>query len=155
MVSEFSGILCVDGVYQDQLALLLAVDPAAPDGDRLVGYQLVHGDVSSADVERFLTHLKDVGIAPADVVTDGSALYPSVLAKVWADAAHQLCLFHETRHITNAVMKVINQVRKALPTAPPTAGARGGGVLRDHPPNADPDDAATQRWYWRQLQRRE
>ena len=28
VVEEFSGILCVDEVYQDKLALLLAVDPA-------------------------------------------------------------------------------------------------------------------------------
>ena len=37
VVEEFSGILCVDEAYQDKLALLLAVDPAAPEGDRLVG----------------------------------------------------------------------------------------------------------------------
>jgi len=36
VVANFSGILCVDEVYQGELALLLAVDPAAPDGDRLV-----------------------------------------------------------------------------------------------------------------------
>jgi len=35
VVEEFSGILCVDEVYQDKLALLLAVDPALPEGDRL------------------------------------------------------------------------------------------------------------------------
>ena len=34
VVNEFSEILCVDEVYQDRLALLLAVDPTAPDGDR-------------------------------------------------------------------------------------------------------------------------
>ena len=34
VVANFSGILCVDEVYQGELALLLAVDPAAPDGDR-------------------------------------------------------------------------------------------------------------------------
>ena len=28
VVEEFSGVLCVDEVYQDRLALLLAVDPA-------------------------------------------------------------------------------------------------------------------------------
>lgn len=39
VVESFSGVLCVDEVYQDQLALLLAVDPGAPEGDRLVGYQ--------------------------------------------------------------------------------------------------------------------
>jgi hypothetical protein len=41
VVANFSGILCVDEVYQGNLALLLAVDPAAPDGDRRVGYTLV------------------------------------------------------------------------------------------------------------------
>src|SRR5690242_4802815 len=41
VVANFSGVLCVDEVYQGDLALLLAVDPAAPDGDRLVGYTLL------------------------------------------------------------------------------------------------------------------
>src|SRR3712207_9541887 len=52
VVSEFSGILCVDEVYQGHLALLLAVDPAASDGDRLVGYQLVDGHVDATTVEQ-------------------------------------------------------------------------------------------------------
>ena len=38
VVQAFSGVLCVDEVYQGQLAFLFAVDPAAPDGDRLIGY---------------------------------------------------------------------------------------------------------------------
>jgi len=38
VVEELSGGLCADEVYQDKLALLLAVDPGAPAGDRLVGY---------------------------------------------------------------------------------------------------------------------
>ena len=122
VVSGFSGILCVDEVYQGQLALLLAVDPAAPDGDRLVGYQLVHGDINATDVERFLTHLKEVGIDPEQVITDGSSLYPTVLAKVWPNAAHQLCLFHETRHVTQAAMKAINAIQKRLPHPPPALG---------------------------------
>lgn len=51
------------------MALLLAVDPSAPDGDRLVGYQLVHGDVKATEVERFLAHLKEAGIDSDEVVT--------------------------------------------------------------------------------------
>ena len=47
VVANFSGILCVDEVYQGDLALLLAVDPAAPDGDRLVGYTLAAEDEGS------------------------------------------------------------------------------------------------------------
>jgi transposase len=155
VVQEFSGILCVDEVYQGQLALLLAVDPAAPDGDRLVGYQLVHGSVDASDVEQFLKHLKAVGIEPDEVVTDGSKLYPAVLAQVWPETAHQLCLFHETRHVTKAVMKVVNTIRKQLPALPPNSATMGGGPLRSQPPRSDPTHPATQRWYWRQVQRRQ
>jgi transposase-like protein len=153
VVSEFSGILCVDEVYQNQLALLLAVDPAAPDGDRLIGYQLVHGNVDTTEVEHFLAHLREVGVDPDQVITDGSSLYPTVFAKVWPDAAHQLCLFHETRHVTKAVMKTIRAVQKSLPDPPPASATRGGGPLRSRPPNDDPMDPANRRWYWRQAQR--
>jgi len=151
---EFSGILCVDEVYQGDLALLLAVDPAAPDGDRLIGYQLVHGNVSASTVEGFLIRLKAAGIAPDEVITDGSALYPAVLAKVWPVAAHQLCLFHETRRVTAAVLEVIKAVRKQLPSPLPMPGVGRGGPLHPEPPSADPNDPATQRWQWRRATRR-
>ena len=149
MVQEFSGILCVDEVYQDELALLLAVDPAAPDGDRLVGYQLVHGTVDADTTAVFLTHLKEAGIQPEEVITDGSGLYPAVLAKVWPAAAHQLCLFHETRRVTKAAMTVIRAARSALPNPTPEPGSSFHGPLRDQPPSNDPTDPAYQRWHMR------
>lgn len=154
VTSEFSGILCVDEVYQGDLALLLAVDPAAPSGDRLIGYQLVRGRVAAATVESFLARLKKAGIDPDEVITDGSALYPGVLAKVWPMAAHQLCLFHETRHVTAAVLEVIGAVRKELPNPPPMPGVGRGGPLLPYPPTDDPSDLATQRWHWRRATRR-
>jgi DNA-binding CsgD family transcriptional regulator len=153
VVSEFSGILCVDEVYQGKLALLLAVDPAATDGDRLVGYQLITGAVDADDVEIFLTRLKAAGIEPAEVITDGSSLYPAVLSQVWPKAAHQLCLFHETRHVTKGVMKLINAVRRSLPAPPSTSTQRGARALRRQPANDDPNDRATQRWQRRQAER--
>jgi hypothetical protein len=119
VVEEFSGILCVAEVYQGALALLLAVDPAAPSGDRLVGYQLMDGSVDGAAVAAFLRRLKDAGICPEEVITDNSSLYPAVLAAVWPTAAHQLCLFQETRHITDAVAAVVRLARGSLPTPPP------------------------------------
>lgn len=154
VVNEFSGILCVDEVYQGELALLLGVDPAAPDGDRLVGYELIHGHVDRAQVEGFLKRIKEVGIEPDQVITDGSTLYPAVLSKLWPKAAHQLCLFHETRRVTAATMKVIQAVRKSLPYPPPKPGTMGGGPLLSYPPSDDPNDPATQRWHWRQARRR-
>lgn len=107
VVEAFSGVLCVDEVYQEQLALLLAVDPQAPDGDRLVGYQLMHGSVGREDVASVFRRLQAVGIEPEEVITDGSALYPALIATVWPSAAHQLCLFHQTRHVTKAVRQVL------------------------------------------------
>ena len=153
VVETFSGVLCVDELYQDQIALLLAVDPAAPEGDRLVGYQLVDGTVDQAAVTAFLTHLKEVGIDPDEVITDGAAIYPQVLAEVWPKAAHQLCLFHETRRVTNAVLDVVKAVRKELPTPPSPARLRLGGRRRQIEPPAETTDVATERWRWRTAQR--
>jgi len=139
VVTEFSGVLCVDEVYQDRLAILLAVDPAAPDGDRLVGYELVHGDVVQADVTRLLERLREAGITPNEVITDASPLYPSVLRAVWPTAVHQLCLFHETRHVVDAVTQVIQEVRAALPKAPPIQRPMGR-FRKETPPMPDGDD---------------
>jgi transposase len=153
VVQAFSGVLCVDEVYEGQLAFLFAVDPAAPDGDRLVGYQLVQGDVDAARVEQFLRQLRDAGIQPDQVITDGSSLYPTVLTKIWPTAAHQLCLFHETRHVTRAVLEVIQTIRRSLPTPPAKPGRRWGGRLRASPPTDNPDDPEYQRWQLRQATR--
>ena len=153
VVQAFSGVLCIDEVYQGHLAFLFAVDPAAPDGDRLVGYQLVQGDVDAALVEQFLQQLRAAGIQPDQIITDGSSLYPTVLTKIWPTAAHQLCLFHETRHVTRAVLEVIQSVRRTLPTPPPKPGRRWGGRLRASPPTDNPDDPENQRWRLRQATR--
>ncbi len=154
IVAAFSGILCVDELYQHDLALLLAVDPAAPEGDRVVGYQLVREGVDSAVMKQFLTRLAAAGIQPDEVITDGSTLYPGVLADVWPQAAHHLCLFHETRRLTTAAQEVIRQVRRALPLPPPAATYGWGGPMRAQPPSDNPADPAVQRWQARQEARR-
>ena len=153
IVESFSGVLCVDEVYQGEIALLLAVDPAAPEGDRLVGYPLVRGAVDQATTAAFLHGLAAVGIHPDQVITDGSTLYPSLLAEIWPQAAHQLCLFHETRRVTRAAAEVIRAVRQALPKPPPTTRRTLGGRPRRRPPPADATDAATERWRWREATR--
>ena len=134
VVAEFSGILCVDEVYQDRLAPLLAVDPAAPAGDRLIGYQLVHGTVDQGDMRGFLAHLRDAGVDPEQVVSDGSPLYPGAIAAVWPQAAHQLCLFHETRVLTDAVRRVIKAARQDIPPLPPRLAAASSAAS---PPTQD------------------
>jgi hypothetical protein len=134
VVEEFSGVLCVDELYQDKLALLLAVDSAGEGGDRLVGYELIHGRVESKDVEEFLSRLRAVGIDPDEVVTDGSPIYPKALKEVWPTAVHQLCLFHESRLVTAEVYKAIMALRKSVPKPPPvTQQVSLRGLPRKYP----------------------
>jgi len=153
VIASFSGILCVDEVYQGELALLLAVDPAAPDGDRLIGYMLVPKGVDAEAVKTFLARLKAAGVEPAEVITDDSTLYPAVLAEVWPRAAHQLCLFHATRRVVGAVNDVVKQVRRTLPSPPPAKGLALGGRLRQTPPQPDQHDPASERYRWCQARR--
>jgi hypothetical protein len=153
VIASFSGVLCVDEVYQGELALLLAVDPAAPDGDRLVGYTLLPKEVDKSAVKAFLARLKAAGIEPEQVITDDSPLYPAVLAEVWPAAAHQLCLFHATRRVVEAVNEVVKRVRRAIPAPPPTTSPSLHGRLRQTPPRPDQHDPATERYRWRQARR--
>ncbi len=146
VVEEFSGVLCVDEVYKGHLALLLAVDPAAPEGDRLIGYQLVQGEVAVTTMRDFLERLRAAGIEPEQVMTDGSPLYPATLAAVWPTAAHQLCLFHQTRYVTKSVLQAVREVRASLPTPPRRRPGRRrlgrDGVGREGLEEGEPDYAA-------------
>jgi hypothetical protein len=155
VVANFSGILCVDEVYQGELALLLAVDPAAPDGDRLVGYTLLANTraVDQEAVKAFLKTLRAAGIQPDEVVTDDSRLYPSALAEVWPTAVHQLCLFHATRRVVRAVSDVVKQIRRSIPTPPPASSPSLLGRFRDTPPSAEQHDADSERYRWRLARR--
>jgi transposase len=153
VIASFSGVLCVDELYQGEVALLLAVDPAAAEGDRLVGYMLVSKGVDATAVKTFLGRLKSLGIEPAEVITDDSALYPAVLAQIWPAAAHQLCLFHATRHVVEAVNAVIKRVRKALPVPPPTTAPSLHGRLRQIPLDPDQHDLTAERYRWREARR--
>ncbi len=155
VIASFSGMLCVDEVYQGELALLLAVDPAAPDGDRLVGYTLLTKKVDQAAVKSFLAQLQAAGIEPDEVITDDSRLYPSVLAEIWPFAAHQLCLFHATRNVVKAVNEVVKQVRKAIPEPPPSTSPSMKGRLREVAPTSDQHDPTAERYRWRQARRAE
>jgi hypothetical protein len=89
VIANFSGILCVDEVYQGDLALLLAVDPAAPDGDRLVGYTLLPKtrEVDQGMVKAFLDRLRAAGINPDEVITDD----PVCTRRCWPSSGQQRC----------------------------------------------------------------
>ena len=65
-------------------------------------------------MRRFLTNLKDHGFLPQVVVTDGSNLYPTLLAEIWPDARHQLCVFHVLKDINDCVFDALRRLRRRL-----------------------------------------
>jgi hypothetical protein len=106
----FSGTLCIDELHLGRFTLLLATDPLA---DLPVAFALV--DKNDQDhMRRFLQNLKNWGLVPKVVVTDGSNLYPALLAELWSDADHQLCVFHVIKDINKLVLDAVRRLRSAM-----------------------------------------
>jgi hypothetical protein len=109
-LKEFSGTLCVDELHLGRFTLLLATDPLA---DRPVAFALVSRN-DQAHLRRFLKNLQRGGLSPRVVVTDGSALYPAVLAEVWPAARHQLCVFHLLKDINDLIVAGVRRLGRQL-----------------------------------------
>jgi hypothetical protein len=110
VLDQFSGTLCVDEVHLGRFTLLLATDPI---GDLPVAFALV-GTNDQDHMRRFLGNLKTWGLAPRTVITDGSNLYPAVLAELWPDAEHQLCVFHILKQINELILEAVRRMRMEM-----------------------------------------
>jgi transposase len=110
VLEHFSGTLCVDELHLGRFTLLLATDPL---GDLPVAFALVDAD-DQDHMRRFLGNLKTWGMVPGVVVTDGSNLYPGVLAELWPDADHQLCVFHVIKDINKLILDAVRRMRTAM-----------------------------------------
>ena len=110
VLEHFSGTLCVDELHLGRFTLLLATDPLS---DLPVAFALVATN-DQPHMRRFLGNLKTWGLAPEVVVTDGSNLYPAVLAELWPDAAHQLCVFHVIKDINKLILDAVRRMRTAM-----------------------------------------
>jgi Transposase len=108
VLARFSGTLCVDEIHLGQYTVLLATDPLA---DLPVGFALV-GANDQDHMGRFLRNLARWGLRPQLVVSDGSSLYPELLAEIWPEARHQLCIFHLLRDILNRVLDGVRRLRR-------------------------------------------
>lgn len=108
-LENFSGTLCVDELHLGRHTLLLATDPLS---DEIIGFALVRVN-DQAHLRRFLLMLKHWGFLPLVVISDGSNLYPTVLAEVWPAAAHQLCVFHVLQDVTKKVLDAVRRLRRA------------------------------------------
>jgi hypothetical protein len=110
VLSQFSGVLCIDEIHLGHRVLLLASDPIA---DNPVACALVSKN-DAAHMIRFMRNLDNHGFSPHTVVSDRSHLYPLALEEVWPDAEHQLCVFHVIAELNKLVLDAARTVRRAL-----------------------------------------
>jgi hypothetical protein len=110
VLESFSGTLCIDELHLGRFTLLLATDPL---GDLPVAFALVASN-DQDHMRRFLKNLRTWGLEPQVVVTDGSNLYPGILAELWPDADHQLCVFHVIKDINKLILDAVRRLRSAM-----------------------------------------
>jgi transposase-like protein len=110
VLDHFSGTLCVDELHLGRHTLLMATDPL---NDLPVAFALVAAN-DQDHMRRFLGNLKNWGLNPQVVVTDGSNLYPAVLKEFWSDADHQLCVFHVIMDINKLILDAVRRMRAAM-----------------------------------------
>jgi hypothetical protein len=133
-LDNFSGTLCIDELHLGHRTLLLATDPL---GDFPVAFALVRTN-DQDHMRRFLNNLRNHGFLPHVVVTDGSNLYPTVLAELWPNARHQLCVFHVLKDINAHVFDALRRLRRKL------AQARGRKRRRGRPSKKEQRDRKRQ-----------
>jgi len=109
-LEHFSGTLCIDELHLGHRTLLLATDPI---GDFPVAFALVRAN-DQDHMRRFLDNLRVHGFLPRVVVTDGSNLYPALVAELWPNARHQLCVFHVLKDINDCVFDALRRLRRKL-----------------------------------------
>jgi hypothetical protein len=110
VIEKFSGTLCIDELHLGRFTLLLATDPIA---DIPVAIALVSRN-DKEHMRRFLKGLKSWGLLPRVVVTDGSDLYPKVLAELWPHAKHQLCVFHLLKDINELILAGVRRLARTV-----------------------------------------
>jgi hypothetical protein len=110
VLERFSGTLCVDELHLGRFTLLLATDPIS---DLPVAFALVSRN-DQDHMRRFLKNLATWGMKPTVVVTDGSSLYPAVLAELWPACRHQLCVFHVLKDINKLILDGVRRMARAM-----------------------------------------
>ena len=127
-LSDFSGFIAVDELYDGPFCILSLVDNRTY---KRLTYHVLRGAPKATDVEaffrRFHADLEARGLAVRGITTDGSALYPEPIVAVFGDVPHQVCTFHVLREVVNAVLSAVAQERKRLTaTAPKLPRGRPG-----------------------------
>jgi len=122
-LQDFSGYIAADELYDGPFCVLSIVDNHS--FHRLI-YEVLDHDPSQEDIRRFFRRFRDIledrGLKLKGITTDGSPLYPTVVADIFDGASHQICEFHVIAELTKAVLKAVTKVRRELKSAMPKPG---------------------------------
>src|SRR5262249_9097926 len=122
-LSEFSGFIAADELYDGPFCILSIVDNRS---FKRLSYQALSHDPTHKDIEaffrRFRTALDARGLSVQGITTDGSSLYPEPIAAVFGAVPHQVCTFHVLRDLIQEVLSAVAQVRKGLTAGAPKLG---------------------------------
>ncbi len=123
MLADFSGYIAADELYDGPFCVLSIVDNRT---FRRISYEVLDHDPTHADIESsfrtFRSALQRRGLALRGITTDGSALYPEPISKVFGDIPHQVCEFHVIKELTKAILRAVAKVRKELAATKPKLG---------------------------------
>jgi len=109
-VANFSGVLCIDEVHDSGRVILYATDPLS---DFTVHFA-INTKNDQDQMDAFLRELRDMGIHPGVVITDGSPLYKDALQEIWRDVEHQLCIFHVIKEVNKLVLDALRSVKNRI-----------------------------------------
>jgi len=123
VLTEFSGYIAADELYDGPFCVLSIVDNRT---FRRITYEVLDHDPTHADMERFFrrfrSELEQRGLTLHGTTTDGSALYPEPISKVFPGVPHQICEFHVIKELSKAVLHAVAKVRKELAATKPKLG---------------------------------
>ena len=111
----FSGQMALDEIYDGGFCQLVATDPIA---NRQLDYELLDHPATEEDVGAFCRRLRTAGFVPTLVVTDGSKLYPPMIAAVWPEAEHQRCVFHFIKQLNEELRPAFWAAYETMPSPP-------------------------------------
>ena len=112
-LSEFSGYIATDELYDGPFCVLFIVDNHK--FNRLY-YEILDHNPTNEDMIAFFRRFKRMldarDLTVKGITTDGSPLYPEPIAKVFGDVDHQSCQFHIIKEINRAILKAVAQIRR-------------------------------------------
>ena len=119
-MADFSGYLAADELYDGPFCVLSLVDNHR---FRRLAYEVLDHNPTQEDMDRFFRRFREEldrrGLTLFGITTDGSPLYPAVLADLFPEIPHQICEFHILKEINKEILKAVASVRRELKAQQP------------------------------------